>query len=127
MSDRQRKMNWCGILKGILFAAVITFLLILGLAAVCYFAAVPEKLISVLTLAASGIGVLLGAAAVAKSTGYAGLWHGLLLACGYAALLWISGVLVQKSVCVSLHSLSVCLCVFACGMLGGILGVGTCE
>ncbi len=124
MSEGQRKMNWHGIMKGILFAAVFTFLLILGIAAVCYFASVPEKLISVLTMAASGLGVLLGSAAVSKSAGYAGLLHGLLLAAGYMLLLWLSGILVQKSVCMSVHFVSVCLCVLACGMLGGVMGVG---
>ncbi len=127
MSEGQRKMNWRGIMKGILFAAMFTFLLILAIAAVCYFASVPEKLISVLTMAASGLGVLFGAVAVSKSTGYAGLLHGLLLAVGYAILLWLSGILVQKSVCMSVHLVSVCLCVLACGMLGGVLGVGAAE
>ncbi len=124
MSD-ERKLDLVAVGKGILIAIILTFILILIIAAVCYFATVQDKLLSLIVLAATGISVLLGALAAAKNVSGAGLLHGMILGVGYVVIMILSNLVLGGGLLFNQRLVSMIICVISCGMLGGILGINT--
>jgi putative membrane protein (TIGR04086 family) len=122
MTD-EKKLNIAGIGKGIVFSLILTFVLILIIAAVCYFATVSDRLLSVLVFAATGISVLLGAVFVARNAEGSGFLHGAVLGIGYILIMLLSNIISQKGFKMDSQLLTMLVCVLACGMLGGILGI----
>ena len=123
--SEEKKLNFAGIGKGMVFSIVLTFVFILIIAAVCYFANISDRLLSVLVFAATGASVLLGAVLVAKSAGGSGLLHGAVLGIGYILIMTLTSVISQKEFTFNSQALTMLICVLACGMLGGILGINS--
>lgn len=120
-----KKLNFAGIGKGMVFSLILTFVFILIIAAVCYFANISDRLLSILVFAATGLSVLLGAVLVSKSADGAGLLHGAVLGAGYILIMTISSAVTQKGFVFNQQALTMLICVLACGMLGGILGINS--
>jgi len=118
-----KKLNLPVIAKGILFAIIFTFILILVIAAVCYFAVVPDKLLSVLVFAATGISVLFSSIAMSKNISGAGLLNGGVLGMGYFVVMLLANIIVNAGFEFNLKLVSMMICALSCGMLGGILGI----
>lgn len=119
----EKKINVSGIGKGIIFSLLLTFVLILVIAAVCYFANVSDKLLSILVFLATGLSVLAGAIFVARNAPGSGLLHGIILGAGYLAVLLLSSMISQKGIHFNSQMVSMLICIPACGMLGGVLGI----
>ena len=122
MGDGKR-LNMTEIGKGIIASLVLTFVFILVIAAVCYFAEVSDRLLGLLVLAAAGISAFLGAAMAARGAGSLGLWHGAVLGIGYILIMIVSNIISERGFSPDSGLASIALCVLACGMLGGILGI----
>lgn len=124
MTD-EKKINISGIGKGIAFSLILTFLLILAIAAVCYFFVVSDRLLSMLVLGAAGISVLVGALLAARSSQGAGLLHGGILGFGYGMVLIVSNIISKGGFSFDTELLTILVSVIASGMLGGILGINS--
>lgn len=122
MSDR-KKLNMSGIFKGIVFSLVITFVFMMLVALACYFCNVSDRLLGFLVLMSAGVSVFLGALLASKISKSAGIWHGAVLGLGYIVLLILSNIILRQSFSLNIGLISMTVCISACGMLGGILGV----
>lgn len=119
------KFNFIGIGKGIAFSLILTFVFILVIAVVCYFANVSDGILALSVLAAAGMSVLLGALFVSRNAQGLGLIHGLILSVGYLTVTYVAGVLYRREFCFNIQLLSMIMCVLSSGMLGGILGINS--
>ena len=118
-----KKINISGIGKGIFFSLILTFLLLLSTAAVCYFQTVSDRFLSLLVFAATGTSVLLGALLAAKSAKSSGLLHGLILGAGYLLVMLLCDIISGHSLSFGVRFFAMSVCSLACGALGGILGI----
>lgn len=123
--SEEKNINISGIGKGIIFSLLLTFVLMLIIAAVCYFATVSDRLLSILVFFATGVSVLLGAVFVAKNAPGAGFAHGVALGVGYLLIMLLSSLISQKGIHFDAQMVSMLICIPACGMLGGILGINS--
>ena len=121
--SEESKINIPGIAKGVAFSLVITFILLLLIAAACYFFTISDSLLSVLVMAAVGASVFLSSLFVSKNTARNGLLHGLILASVYMLIIVLSGILVKKAFSADMHLLTSVISALAFGALGGIAGV----
>lgn len=120
-----KKINISGICKGVLFSIILTFLLLLLIAALCYFLTVSEKIMTISVFIATGLSVFLGALVVARSADGSGLLHGLVLGIIYLLITLLAELIFEKNITFSPQFLSSLLCVLSTGMLGGILGINS--
>lgn len=121
--SEEKNLNFAGIGKGMLFSLVLTFVFILIIAAVCYFANISDRLLSVLVFAATGLSVFFGAVLVARSANSSGLLNGAVMGIGYILVMLMSSAVSQKGFVFNSQIVTMLICVLACGMLGGILGI----
>lgn len=118
-----KKLNMSGIGKGIVFSLVMTFIFVPIIAAVCYFCEISDRLLGLMVLAASGISVFVGAVIAAKVSKVAGIWHGAILGMGYFLILILSNTISNHGFNPDSQMITKIICVIACGMLGGIVGI----
>lgn len=126
MSEKT-KLNISGIIKGIAFSLIFTFILIFVIAAACYFFTVSDSLLSLLVMAAVGASVFIASMLVSKSTEKNGLLHGFLIAAGYMIIVIITGIIAKKGFSADMHLLTGILSALCFGALGGILGVNNAD
>ena len=123
--SEDKKFNYKGVLKGILFSLAATVILVLAVAAVCYFADVSDTVISFLLFLTSVLSVFLGRLFVAKNASQKGLMHGGALAIGYFLVMMCASMLMKKEFYLSVHMLIILVGVLGAGMLGGIFGINS--
>ncbi len=119
------RLNFKGILKGIVFSLIATIVLVVLLAVVSYFTDIPDNIISALLFVVSVVSVLIGGLLVAKSSSQRGLLHGALLGIGYFIIILSASFIMKKQFDVSMHMITMFLADIAGGMLGGILGINS--
>lgn len=124
MSD-DKKINFVAVGKGLLTAIVITFVLMLIIAAICYFATVQDRLLALFVFVSTGISVFLGALMAAKQISSAGLLHGVMLGLGYIAMMFLGKLVLGVDFCFTQRLVAMIICIMSCSMLGGILGINT--
>ena len=120
-----KRFNYKGVLKGILFSLAATIVLVLAVAVVCYFADVSDTVISFLLFLTSVLSVFLGGLFVAKNISQKGLLHGAALAIGYFIVMLCASMLMKKEFYISLHMIFILFGVIGAGMLGGIFGINS--
>lgn len=123
----EKKLNIKGIVKGVAFSLIITFILILVIAAICYFFTISDKLLSVLVMAAVGISVFVSSLLVAENTKNSGLLHGLLIAAIYMLVIFVSKITVSRCFSADITFLTSLISALAFGALGGIVGIRQLE
>lgn len=123
--SEDKRFNYKGILKGTLFSLLLTVILVIGVAVICYFADVSDTVISFLLFAVSVLSVFLGALFIAKNVSQKGLLHGGALAVGYFLIMLCASMLMKKEFYISLHMLFILFGVLGAGMLGGIFGINS--
>ena len=118
-------------LKPIVIGSVVSAAGTLSLFSVISFALLktgllPEKLTGILTAAAGGATLLLSGILTARMAGERGLLHGAAVS-GVYAILFVVFTFIQCGA-VSLSMVFVRIFLFLlCGMIGGVLGVGTSQ
>lgn len=110
------------VLKGGLFAVIITFIIIMILALLSYFTQVGENVITVGIYAAVIVGVLLGSVAVSKAAEHNALLHALLVCVLYFLVLVGVSVLANGGFVFNTRFITVAGAVIAAGLLGCIIG-----
>lgn len=124
MSEKS-KINFRGIIKGVMFSIVTTVILVIFIALISYFANMNEKLISVLLFSSSVLSTLLGAFFVTKNISENGLIHGMFVGFGYYLIILAASVVVRKAFVFNVNMLTMFIADLAGGMLGGILGINS--
>ncbi len=119
----EKDFNTTGIIKGIAFSLIFTFILLLIIAGACYFFTISDALLSVLVMAAVGLSIFISSAAVSKNIEKSGLLHGLAIAAGYFIIIVLTGIIVKKCFSPNMNMLTVLIASLASGALGGIIGV----
>lgn len=113
------------ILKGVLFALVLSILLMGILAVFVFFMNISDRTVSTVILALSALSVFLGALILAKNISGRGLLNGLVLAAIYFAVLTVISAAINGSVSLESSNIIRCVSILAAGMLGGVLGINT--
>ncbi len=115
-------INLRAVLKGAVFAVLITFLIALVLALLSYFTEVGEQIITVGIYASVVIGVLLGTIAVSRAAEHKALLHALLVCVLYFAVIAVLSFTVNGSLNVNNHFMIAAGMALASGFLGCIIG-----
>lgn len=118
-----KKINFSGIIKGIAFSLILTFIIMLAVAAICYYFTVSDKALSLVVLGDVCASVFVCAFAVSRKNESSGLLHGALIGFGYFAVTIISGITVNRGLSFDANFLSTLIVAVASGALGGIIGV----
>ncbi len=125
--SEDRKINLKGIVKGVLISLVITMVFVIITALICYFADVPDGIISIILYIISAVSVFASSLFLAKSISNNGLLHGLILGAGYFIVIFIFSAAFKQQVGINMKFFISMSAALASGMLGGILGVNTKE
>jgi len=115
-------INFKGIIKGLLFTVIMTFIFLLLVTVISYFTDVSAKAVDILIFLGLGLGVLSGSFAVSKASENRGAVYGIVIGILSFLLFLVFSVSVNGRFCFNSHVVSimaVCLC---SGFLGGILG-----
>ena len=108
-------INFKGVIKGTIFAILVTFVIILILALLSYFTGIDETIITTGAYASVIIGVILGTIAVSKAA------NSRAFALYLIVLIGIS-LIVNNGIMFNTHFLAVIGGTFASGILGCIIG-----
>lgn len=111
-----------GVIKGTVFAALVTFVIILIMALLSYFTKIGEEIITVGIYASVIAGVLLGSIAVSKAAEHKALLHALLVCVLYFLVLVGVSFLVNHTVVFNTRFMIVAAAVLSAGFLGCIIG-----
>lgn len=111
------------VLKGVLFAFILSILAMLVLAVVVFFADVSDRTVSTLILVLSALSVFLGAVILAKNIDSRGLLNGLLLGGIYFLVLVLVSCLAGGGISFEMGNILRCVSTLAAGMLGGVFGI----
>ena len=111
------------IIKGTLFAVILTIILAFALAAVMYFFDIPDTAAIIAVFALAAISAAGGAFAAARAAGTKGLATGGAVGLLYYVILCIAALIIKKELAIDMHMAIMLTAVAASGMLGGIFGV----
>lgn len=110
------------VLKGTLFAIMVTFLIIFILSLLSYFTDISENILATGVYASVIIGVLLGSSVVSRAAAQKVFFHTLLVCILYLAVLAGISLIVNKEVSLGMHTATIAAGVFGAGFLGCIAG-----
>lgn len=112
-----------GILKGTFFALIFTVMLAALLAAVMYFAEIPDAAVTILIFVIGALSVAAGAFGVSKAAGSKGLATGAAVGFFYYIVLAAAALIIKKELALDTHMAIMFAAAIISGMLGGVLGV----
>ena len=115
-------INFKGMIKGTIFAILVTFVIILILALLSYFTGIDETIITTGVYASVIIGVILGTIAVSKAANSRAFVHAMLVCALYLIVLIGISLIVNNGIMFNTHFLAVIGGTFASGILGCIIG-----
>lgn len=115
-------INFKGVIKGTIFAILVTFVIILILALLSYFTGIDETIITTGVYASVIIGVILGTIAVSKVANSRAFVHAMLVCGLYLIVLIGISLIVNNGIMFNTHFLAVIGGIFASGILGCIIG-----
>lgn len=110
-------------LKGVLLAAIITFVIFALFSVALSYTPLPESAIGYIVFITQGIGSFVAGFVPAKKAGAKGLLTGGISALLYMLILWLVSSLLADGFYVNSHVLTMLLVSLAFGALGGITGV----
>ena len=116
------KLNFKGIIKGILFSVITTIVLVILLATISYFTDFNDKILSLSLFLVSIFSVLIGAIFLSKTTSTKGLLHGVLLGLGYCLVVFSTAAILKNKIEFTTHNTIMLFANLFAGALGGILG-----
>ena len=119
------KINFKGVLKGIIFSIVSTVILVVIIALTSYFADVSEGIISICLFVVSVLSVFIGSILMTRTTQENGLIHGGMIGVGYFIVILISSIIVKREFDLNGNLITMLIANVAGGMLGGILGINS--
>lgn len=119
------KINFRGILKGIIFSIITTIILVVIIALISYFADISDKIISILLFIASVLSVFAGSMLMTRTAGGNGLAHGALIGFGYFIIILIASIVVKREFDLNGNLITLLIANAAGGMLGGIVGINS--
>lgn len=115
-------MNVKGIVRGSLFAFIITLLFIIVFALLSYFGNPDERVVTVGVYAGVVIGVFVGSLAVAKASENKILLHSLIVSVIYLAILVAVSALINRELHFNTHFLTLTAGIIISGLLGAVVG-----
>ena len=118
-------MDFKKIVKGVVLAFLISFILICILAVIVYFSDIQDRTISTLVLVISAVSVAIGAYFLARNISGGGLVNGLALALVYFAVLLVASLLINGGISFSGSNFLKLFLQGIAGALGGVLGINT--
>lgn len=115
-------INFKGVLKGIIFSVLVTFLTMVIITVITYFSNISTKAVDIIIFIGFGIGVFSGAFPVSKSAEEKSAIHGILVGVGVTVLFLICSFFVNRKIVFNSHLTSIVLVSLLSGFLGGFLG-----
>jgi putative membrane protein (TIGR04086 family) len=121
--DKKRKINHLQIIKGVLFAYVLTLLFFLILGGVLFFTKLSESIIPSSVVVISAVSIILSGIRATKDLENLGWLHGGLIGFLYMGILLLIQIFVIPSAAYGLETIVDLVVGFAVGVVSGILGV----
>lgn len=115
-------MSVKGIIKGAVFAFLVTFAVIVILSVIAYFCDVDNKVITIGVYAGVVMGVFLGSLAVSKGCEKSVLLHAMLVSIIYLAALIAVSAIVNHTLQFNRHFATMTCGIIASGFLGAVIG-----
>ena len=113
------------ILKGVALAFAISVVLLLICAVIMTYSPIPDGATRAVTIAVSGISILVAGIVVSRKTKKQGWLAGATCGLLYAAFLYLFGSLIMLDFSITLSTVIVGALGFLLGALGGIVGINT--
>ena len=113
------------ILKGVALAFVISVVLLLVCAVIMTYSPIPDGATRAVTIAVSGISILIAGFVVSRKTRRQGWLAGATCGLLYAAALYVFGSLIMLDFSITVSTMIVAAMGFVLGALGGIIGINT--
>ena len=115
-------MNIRGIIKGSLFAFIITLMFVIVFALVSYFGNPSERIVTIGIYAGVVLGVFIGSLAVAKASESKILLHSLIVSAIYLVILIAVSAIVNRELHFNTHFITLAAGTIISGALGAVLG-----
>lgn len=123
--ENATKKNALSVVRGVVLALVVSFVLFAILAGVMLAGGLSEGMAGPLTIAVSVVSILLGAFITARSVGEKGWLWGAVVGLVYYLIVYICALSALMEFNFSMKTLLMLLVGAVCGMIGGIFGVNT--
>ena len=121
--ENATKKNALSVVRGVVIALVVSFVLFAVLAGVMLAGSLSEGMAGPLTIAVSVVSILLGAFLAARGVGEKGWLWGAVVGLVYYVIVYICALSALMEFNFSMKTLLMLLVGTVCGMIGGIFGV----
>ena len=98
-----KDIRWSAVVKGIIFALVITFLFICAASALSYFSLADESVVSVILFAGVMAGVFFGCLPVVRIGEHKKLLNGMMVGIGYLAAITVMSLIMNGGIEFNTH------------------------
>ena len=110
-------------IKGVMISFVITIILFYILGIILTYTSVPEKIITPAIIIITGVSILIGSSISLIKTGEKGMIKGGLIGVTYFLIIYMISSILLKNFEINVYSGIMFASAFACGCIGGIVGV----
>ncbi len=114
-----------GFFKALCISFFLTLVFIMVDAAISYWLDIPDKVMSLLLLLSSCVGVLVSGLLFSKRLESRGIVHGAVLGLSYFAVILAVSAIVNQGFSFSMQRLTLLVAVVCSASLGGILGINS--
>ena len=115
-------MSMKSVIRGVLTALAVTFVFIFIMSLLLCYTTVDENIVNVGVYAGTAIGVVIGTVRTARAAQGKVLFHCLFAAVVYLAVMALATFLIKQRIVFNTHFFAVIAGVFACSVLGAVMG-----
>ena len=123
MERSKQEQNIIRIVKGSLFAIVLTFIFLFIFATILTYSNVPESTITPIVIIITAISILIGSAMSTRNISKNGMINGGMVGLIYITFLYVLSSIVFSGFQLSLKSIIMIISAILAGIIGGIIGV----
>lgn len=123
MERSKHEQNIIRIVKGSLFAIILTFIFLFIFATILTYSNIPESTITPIVIIITAISILIGSAKSTRKINKNGMINGGMVGLIYITFLYVSSSIVFSGLQLSLKSIIMIISAILAGIIGGIIGV----
>ena len=123
MERSKHEQNIIRIVKGSLFAIILTFIFLFIFATILTYSNIPESTITPIVIIITAISILIGSAKSTRNINKNGMINGGMVGLIYITFLYVSSSIVFSGLQLSFKSIIMIISAILAGIIGGIIGV----
>ncbi len=123
LEKKQKERNVSRIVKGSVFAILLTFVFLLLFSVMLTYTNISEKTITPVVIVITAISILIGSSISTKNINKNGILNGGMVGAIYIIFIYILSSIICSGFYLSLKSILMIISAIVAGMIGGIIGV----